>query len=148
MVGWFTVPRGAYRVVAGTPTSYRSSPHAIRTFCGTCGTPLTFESTRFPDETDVTICSLDDPGRSAARSDDAMTIAWLGSRRDSSSWTKHGRIRAPVYPDPQALSVKLVGDLAARAGSACRGSLDAPERERLCSLSAVQHKTLDLLHAR
>ena len=26
MVGWFTVPRGAYRVVAGTPASYRSSP--------------------------------------------------------------------------------------------------------------------------
>ena len=23
--------------------------------------PLTFESTRFPDETDVTTCSLDDP---------------------------------------------------------------------------------------
>ncbi len=61
MVGWFTVPRGAYRIVSGTPVSYRSSLHAVRTFCGTCGTPLTFESARFPDETDVTIGSLDDP---------------------------------------------------------------------------------------
>jgi len=61
MVGWFTVPRGSYRVVAGAPASYRSSAHAMRTFCAACGTPLTFESTRYPDETDVTTCSLEDP---------------------------------------------------------------------------------------
>ena len=61
MVGWFTVPRGSYRVVSGMPRSYRSSEHAMRTFCGRCGTSLTFESTRHPDETDVTICSLADP---------------------------------------------------------------------------------------
>jgi hypothetical protein len=61
MVGWFTVPRGAYKVIAGTPRSYRSSAHAVRTFCAGCGTPLTFESVRFPEETDVTTCSLDDP---------------------------------------------------------------------------------------
>ena len=61
MVGWFTVPRASYRVVAGSPASYRSSAHAVRTFCPTCGTPLTYASTRFPDEIDVTTGSLDDP---------------------------------------------------------------------------------------
>ncbi len=48
---WFTVPRGAYRVVARhareLPLVRRTR---IRTFCGTCGTPLTFRSTRHPDE--------------------------------------------------------------------------------------------------
>lgn len=67
MVGWFTVPRAAYRVVAGTPVSYRSSAEAVRTFCGACGTPLTFASTRFPEEIDVTTCSLDDPEQAPPR---------------------------------------------------------------------------------
>ena len=53
MVGWYTVPRDSYRVVAGEPASYRSSEHATRTFC--------FQSTRYPDEIDITTCSLDDP---------------------------------------------------------------------------------------
>jgi hypothetical protein len=61
MVGWFTVPRGGFRLLAGKPATYRSSAGARRTFCGVCGTPLAFESTRFPDETDITTCSLDDP---------------------------------------------------------------------------------------
>ncbi|UYN97031.1 MAG: GFA family protein [Enhydrobacter sp.] len=61
VVGWFSVPPSAYRVVAGTPAGYRSSPHVVRTFCPACGTPLTYQSTRTPHEIDVTTCSLDDP---------------------------------------------------------------------------------------
>lgn len=61
VVGWFSVPPGAYRVVAGSPTSYRSSSHVVRTFCGTCGTPLTYQSAHTQHEIDVTTCSLDDP---------------------------------------------------------------------------------------
>jgi hypothetical protein len=33
----------------------------VRSFCPRCGTPLTFESSHFPDEIDVTTCSLSDP---------------------------------------------------------------------------------------
>ena len=79
MVGWFTVRRGAYRVVAGTPASYRSSERVMRTFCGSCGTPLTFESTRYPDETDVTTCSLADPGQLPPRDHTraATKLAWV-----------------------------------------------------------------------
>ena len=67
MVGWFTVPRDSFRLVAGEPASFHSSDHATRTFCPTCGTPLTFQSTQYPDEIDVTICSLDDPEHVAPR---------------------------------------------------------------------------------
>jgi hypothetical protein len=61
MVAWFSVRRSAYRVVAGEPARYASSARAVRTFCGRCGTTLTFEDAAHPDEIDVTTASLDDP---------------------------------------------------------------------------------------
>ena len=60
-VAWFTVRPADFRIAAGEPASFRSSDHGTRTFCSRCGTPLTFASTLFPDEIDVTTCSLDDP---------------------------------------------------------------------------------------
>jgi len=60
-VAWATVPADTFQFLAGTPSSFRSSDHGTRTFCPRCGTPLTFRSFRFPDEVDVTICSLDRP---------------------------------------------------------------------------------------
>lgn len=61
LVAWATVPAASFRVLSGTPSSFRSSDHGTRTFCPQCGTPLTFRSARFPDEVDVTICSLERP---------------------------------------------------------------------------------------
>jgi hypothetical protein len=64
-VAWFTVRRGDFRFVAGAPTRFRSSAHAARSFCSACGTQLAFESDLYPDETDVTTCSLDEPEQPA-----------------------------------------------------------------------------------
>lgn len=60
-VAWFSVASNDFVLLAGAPASFRSSDHATRTFCPTCGTQLTFRDDARPDETDVTICSLDDP---------------------------------------------------------------------------------------
>jgi hypothetical protein len=60
-VAWFSVRRGAFRIVQGKPMSFRSTPAALRQFCGRCGTQLTFESSETPDDVDVTTASLDDP---------------------------------------------------------------------------------------
>ena len=60
MVAWFTVDAPALRFVQGTPQRYRSSDRAWRTFCGACGTPLTYQHDGL-DEVDVSTCSLDDP---------------------------------------------------------------------------------------
>ncbi|HYP69354.1 MAG TPA: GFA family protein, partial [Variovorax sp.] len=38
-----------------------SSDHGTRSFCPHCGTTLTFQSSRYPQEIDITTCSLDDP---------------------------------------------------------------------------------------
>jgi hypothetical protein len=51
----------ARRVTRGEPVEFRSSPHVIRTFCGRCGSPLTYRNEQDPDAIDVMICSLDDP---------------------------------------------------------------------------------------
>jgi len=42
---------------------YVSSPGVRRGFCGECGTPLSYEADKFPDEIHLYICTLDDPER-------------------------------------------------------------------------------------
>jgi len=60
-VAWATVPAVTFRFLSGAPSSFQSSDHGTRTFCPHCGTPLTFRSSRSPDEIDITICSLEGP---------------------------------------------------------------------------------------
>lgn len=47
--------------MTGAPRDFASSPGVLRSFCGTCGTPLTYRHARRPLEVDITLCSLDDP---------------------------------------------------------------------------------------
>jgi hypothetical protein len=60
-VAWFSVPVASFRFVSDEPAAFKSSEQATRTFCASCGTPLTFQSTRSPGELDITTCSLDEP---------------------------------------------------------------------------------------
>lgn len=60
-VAWFSVRRSDFRIVAGTPVRFGSTPKGTRAFCARCGTQLAFESTDAPGEIDVTTASLDDP---------------------------------------------------------------------------------------
>jgi hypothetical protein len=62
-VAWFSVPRERLRFVSGQPARFASTPEATRSFCPHCGTQLTFEHRDYPDEIDITTCSLDEPGR-------------------------------------------------------------------------------------
>jgi hypothetical protein len=48
--------------LSGELTRFKSTPKGTRSFCPKCGAQVTFEHEDFPDEIDVTICSLDDPG--------------------------------------------------------------------------------------
>ena len=45
----------------GHPLRFRSSSKGTRSFCPHCGTQLTFQSDDYPDEIDITTCSLDRP---------------------------------------------------------------------------------------
>lgn len=46
---------------SGNPVAFNSSPGVVRTFCGRCGTTLTWIGDKQPGRIDVTIGSLDDP---------------------------------------------------------------------------------------
>lgn len=75
-VTWFTVPVADFHLTSGEPTRFRSSEHAERAFCPRCGTPLTFQSSHYPDEIDVTTCSLQNPELLPPK-DDTRTSAKL-----------------------------------------------------------------------
>jgi hypothetical protein len=60
-VAWITVKRSDFHFDKGSPTKYRTETGALRTFCGRCGTSLTYEHNDRPDEIDITTASLDDP---------------------------------------------------------------------------------------
>lgn len=81
---WVTAPRAAFTVTKGAPKTYDSSDHGKRQFCPDCGAQLTFWTSHHPDFIDVTVGTLDHPGRfPAARHiwlDDK--IAWLQLDQD------------------------------------------------------------------
>jgi hypothetical protein len=47
-------------VTQGSVVEFHSSPGVTRSFCGRCGSPLTYRSDREPETIDVMTCSLDD----------------------------------------------------------------------------------------
>ncbi|MBA3507155.1 MAG: GFA family protein [Betaproteobacteria bacterium] len=60
-VAWVVVRRSDFAVVSGQPRCFRSSPHVTRTFCGNCGSPLTYRHDDNLDTIDVTTVTLDFP---------------------------------------------------------------------------------------
>jgi hypothetical protein len=47
--------------ISGDPAEYVSSPGVIRSFCPTCGTPIAYRSSRWPDEIHILVGSMDNP---------------------------------------------------------------------------------------
>jgi hypothetical protein len=58
MTTWISVPRSAFGFIKGAPRHFASSPGVIRGFCENCGSPLTYECARAPDEVHVYAASL------------------------------------------------------------------------------------------
>lgn len=55
------VANGAWRWTGETPAAFESSPGQMRYFCGICGTPVAYSSTRWPDEIHFYASLLEDP---------------------------------------------------------------------------------------
>ena len=58
---WFGVKRDDCRFTGAEPGVYRSSPGVRRGYCTNCGSPMAFESERWPDEIHLYAASLEDP---------------------------------------------------------------------------------------
>ncbi len=72
LVAWVVLRTADFAFVTGQPVTFRSSPPVARTFCGKCGTPLTYQHDGSLDTIDVTTASLDVPERFAP-----MREIWL-----------------------------------------------------------------------
>lgn len=62
VVAWVTFPAGGFRFTKGTPKEFHSTAPVLRTFCGDCGTPLTYRHDKH-GTLDITTASLDEPER-------------------------------------------------------------------------------------
>jgi hypothetical protein len=71
--------RTQVRFVAGEPASRHSSPGVTRRFCAACGTPISFEGERWPDEIHLFVCTFDDPAAFEPRAHvyTAEQVPWL-----------------------------------------------------------------------
>lgn len=58
-VAWAVFRAEDFAFVKGEPARFASSPGVLRTFCGQCGTPLTYQSESRPQSVDVTTITLD-----------------------------------------------------------------------------------------
>ena len=53
--------RPQVRQTGAEPASYASSPGVVRRFCGRCGTPVSYEGERWPDQIHLFLCTFDEP---------------------------------------------------------------------------------------
>ncbi|MGD8393850.1 MAG: GFA family protein [Candidatus Eiseniibacteriota bacterium] len=62
-VTWVGFPIRQFRIVAGDTVlrSYRTDTGATRRFCATCGSTLTYEGPRWPEEVHVTRAAIEQP---------------------------------------------------------------------------------------
>ena len=89
VVAWLTFSTGDFQFTRGQPVEFSSTAPVRRTFCGSCGTPLTYAHQDSPASIDVTTCSLDDP-----HSFPPTHHSWLS---DDVGWVRFGD-GLPTYP--------------------------------------------------
>jgi len=64
-VAWAIFKRADFALTKGGLVHYRSSTDAVRTFCGTCGTSISYEPADSPENIEVTSSTFDQPDRFA-----------------------------------------------------------------------------------
>lgn len=94
-VACFSVKRAGFRLTRGTPRAFASSAWGTRRFCPDCGTPLTFVHADWPDDIDVTTCSLDTPA-SVPPTDHVRTASQLCWIHLADDLPKHAGPRPPA----------------------------------------------------
>lgn len=67
VVVWAAFPSVAVTFTRGEPARYGSSERGRRGFCSHCGSTLTFQWSDRVEEIDLSVGTLDDPGRLAPR---------------------------------------------------------------------------------
>jgi len=84
VTAFFGVPSSAFRFTGTAPKVFNSSPGVRRLFCGRCGSPMAFESERWPGEIHLYAASLEDPEayRPQGHVHVAERLSWFDVRDD------------------------------------------------------------------
>jgi hypothetical protein len=79
----------------GVPGSYESSPGVRRSFCGECGTPLSYEDERLPGEVYLHAGIFDEPElfRPKLHGWDSQRLGWLHISDDLPRYEKSSKPR-------------------------------------------------------
>jgi hypothetical protein len=103
MTTWISVPRAAFRFTAGAPSYYASSEGVRRSFCGKCGSPLTYENSEAPDEVHVLAGALADPNeaRPSAHVFTQEQLAWFDVADALPRFVQTRRTGPPVRHGPR-----------------------------------------------
>ena len=59
---WAAFPSTAFEITKGELVERQSSPGVTRGHCGQCGTAMTWASEKEPDEIDIAVTCIDQPG--------------------------------------------------------------------------------------
>lgn len=100
---WISVPRKNFRFTAGQPAYFASSPGVKRGFCGKCGSPLSYENEKLPDEIHILAGALEDPGgvKPSAHIVVAQQLPWFDCADALPRYEKWRRNAQPVRHGPR-----------------------------------------------
>jgi hypothetical protein len=92
-VAWVVLNALDFSFTAGAPSVFRSSPSILRTFCGRCGTSLTYQRESEPQTIDVTTASLDVPDEFAPTREIWLSqkLAWQRANESMAQYPQSSR---------------------------------------------------------
>jgi hypothetical protein len=76
LVAWAIFEKKDFSFTKGRPAERASSQPVCRTFCPTCGSPLTYTHAERGDQIDVTLATIDEPTDLAP-----MCHVWVAEKR-------------------------------------------------------------------
>ena len=92
MTTYLGVPDGQWRWLTDAPRIFASSPGVERTFCDTCGSPMSFRSAKMSGTMHFYVAALDDP--------EALTPSLHVAFEEKLSWLElNGDLPTCVGPD-------------------------------------------------
>jgi hypothetical protein len=97
-VAWVVVDSSEFSFTAGAPEVFHSSPGIERSFCGRCGTSLTYQRTAEPKTIDVTTATLDSPDDFAPTREiwRSQKLAWECANGNMAPYLESSRSRPNV----------------------------------------------------
>lgn len=97
------VPLARFRLTGADPQTYVSSPGTRRHFCGNCGSPVSFEADRYPDEIHLYATSMEHPNAYSPRGHvhSAEQLDWFEVLDDLPRFAHSGEGAQPVRSGPR-----------------------------------------------